>query len=66
MTTKRVAAKDLKKGDLVRWNGAVGIIEGRIHDIEEKGGGVRTIRLEPVGSCARMLIADEKIEVVLL
>lgn len=65
MATTRVAAKDLKVGDNVRWNGVDGVIEGRVHDIEEKGDGVRTIRLEPVGSCARMLNADERVEVVL-
>lgn len=42
-----------------------GIVQGRIHAIEEKARGVRIIRIEPVGSHSRMLNADDKVDVVL-
>lgn len=64
MATERVKAKDLDVGDTVQWRSADGIVQGRIHDIEEKAGGVRTIRIEPVGSHSRMLNADDKVDVV--
>jgi len=65
MTTKRVKAKDLVVGDTVHWQAASGVVQGRIHDIEEKKGGVRTIRIEPVGSHSRMLNADDTVDVVI-
>lgn len=63
-TIVRVAAPDLQIGDVVQWGSVAGLVRGSIHQIEEHDGGVRTIRIEPVGSAARTLRPDEKIDVV--
>jgi hypothetical protein len=64
-TIKRVATKDLKVGDVVQWTGVESNVYGAIHSIEEHGEGGRTIRIEPIGSNARTLNPDDKVDVVL-
>lgn len=61
---KSVSTPDLKLGDVVHWDGVEGNVHGAIHAIEERDGGVRTIRVEPIGSCARMLNPTEKVEIL--
>lgn len=63
--TKLTVAKPLKQGDVFQWYSTSVKVQGRIHAIEEKDNGVKTIRMEPVGSQSRTLNADDKVEVLL-
>jgi hypothetical protein len=63
MITNRIAVQDLKVGDQVRWVGLHGIVEGRIHELEERNN-LRTIRVEPFGSGAGTFKTNDKLDVV--
>lgn len=65
MKSEWVEAKDLKKGDIVHWDGALSFVLGRIFEIDEKRDGVRTIRVEPPGTNTRTLNPSDKVEVLL-
>lgn len=64
MMTNRIAVQDLKVGDHVRWVGLHGIVEGRIHELEERSDLCRTIRVEPFGSGAGTFKTNDKLDVV--